>query len=374
MIDTIILSVPRDKATMLDLSSRGVSGWDLYSRTRAYDKFTKNPSAKDKEYGYFPRLTGYRRKKGKLEWDSTIKIEFSAPKLIFENNLDELVDKHFSQVLETLHERMVQMGVVISKKELRKAPATAVHYSKNIKLQNGYTSQYVISELNKINLNKCFDLTRARFMNDGQSLYAYSQSHSFVIYDKVADLKRGKKRSIDREQSRKQLSLFGPLTSGPDPEEILRMEARLSQKRKLNSLFNKLGFEKDPTFEEVFDSKKSQAVLQDYWETMISKNSMVLFSPVNDNKDLLKQVLLTDRKMKGKEAIYKTGLLILLREGNGIRELRTLLSKNINDRTWYRMSSDIKEIGVSLSKLRPRDWYKQINQELRSYKPFNIDM
>jgi len=374
MIDTVILSVPKEQATMLDMSAYGVSGWDLQSRTRAYDKFTKNPSARDKEAGYFPRLTGYRRKNGKLQWDSTIRIEFSAPKLIYQNNLDELTDKQFGQVVEELHDRMSKMGVVVSKKHLKEASVTAVHYSKNVELENNYTSQFVIGELNKINLNKRFDLTRARFMNDGQSLYAYTQAHSFVIYDKVADLIRGKKRSIDREQTAQQLSLFEPLSKGLMPKEILRFEVRLSQKRKLNSLFKKLGFEENPNFEQVFKTKKSKAVLLHYWDTMLSANSMVLFGHTPTTKDLLKQILLTNRKIKAKEAIYRAGLIWLLREGNGMRELRTILSKQANDRTWYRIAGDAKETGLALSRLRPREWFEQINKAFKSYQPFHIDM
>ncbi len=372
MIDTVILSIPKEKATMLDMSAYGVSGWDLQAKTKAYEKFTKNPSSKDKEYGYFPRLTGYRRKNGRIQWDSTIRIEFSAPKLIYQNNLDELIDGQFEQVVEELYDRMSRMGVVIPQQYIKEATVTSVHYSKNVELKNMYTSQYVISELNKINLNKRFDLTRARFMNDGQSLYAYTQSHSFVIYDKVADLVRGKKRSIDREQTVQQLKLFGPLTEGPDSHEILRFEVRLSQKRKMKSLFKKLGFDENPTFGQVFSKEKSKAVLQYYWNTMISGNSMTLFGYSPTSKDLLKQILLTKNKMGPKEAIYKAGLICLIREGNGMRELRTILSKQSKDRTWYRIASDAKETGLALNKLRPREWYEQVEKAFKEFKAYRI--
>src|SRR3990167_6292545 len=93
MIDTVILSLPKTKIITLDLTTSGVRPWDLQARTQVYDKFVKNPSPRDKQTGrYFPRLTGYRRKNRKLEWESTLKIEFSAPKLLYQNNLDELTD------------------------------------------------------------------------------------------------------------------------------------------------------------------------------------------------------------------------------------------------------------------------------------------
>ena len=373
MIDTVILSIPRDKITTYEMSYEKVPSWDLQSQTKIYSKHVKNPSERDMEGGlYFPRLTLIRRKNRLMEWDSHVKIEFSAPKLLYKNNVEELEDSQFGEVVRCLKDRLFRMGLNIENKDLVRAEVRAVHYSKNIELKHGYTSQYVIGELNKINLNKRFDLTRARYMNDGQSLYAYTQSHSLVIYDKIADLIRGKKRSIDKEQSAYQMSLFTPLAKRPEPLEILRIEARLSQKRKMNSVFKKLGFTENPTFKDVFSTKISQAVVWDYWETMLSTNMTLLFAHSLSSKDLLKQVLITERKMKVKEAIYRAGLMWLVQEGNGMRELRTILSKRANDRTWYRIAIDARKTGTALSKLKPREWCDQIIRALKTYKPIHI--
>jgi len=370
MIDTIILSIPKERTVMLDLTTNGVPSWNLQARTQAYEKLVKNPSARDIQSGlYFPRLTGYKRKSGKFTFETKIKIEFSAPKLLYQNNLDELMNSQFEEIVETLRDRLYRMGVVVAEQYLREAPVMAVHYSKNIELQNGYTSQYVINELGKINLNKHFDLTRARYMNDGQSLYAYAQSHSLVIYDKIADLNRGKKRSIDKEQTTYQLELFKTLT---ETKEILRMEVRLSQKQKMNSLFKKLGFEENPTFKDVFEIRKSKAVLSHYWNTMMSGNINILFGHSLTPKDLLQQILMANNTVKPKEAIYQAGLVLALKEGGGMRELRSILAKRATDRTWYRIATDAKKIGIALANLKPRDWYEQINDSLARFEPFHL--
>ena len=352
------------------MTARGVSPWNLQARNGSYDKFVKNPSARDRESGlYFPILTSYRRKNVKLGWETIIKIQFSAPKLIYGNNLDELADSQFETVTKTLQDRLKRVGVIVSTQDLESAAVTSVHYSKNVELKNGYTSQYVIAELNKINLNKRFDLTKTRFMNDGQSLCAYAVSHSFVIYDKIADLARGPKRAIDKEQTRGQLSLFEKLNK---TSEVLRFEARLSKKQKINALFKKLSLAENPTFKDVFSAEKSKAVLMHYWNTMVAGNSALLFAHSFTSKDLLKQVLLAHRNVKAKEALYRVGLLCAIREGNGMRELRTILSKRINDRTWYHLVANAKETATSLTKLKPRDWYYQVEAALESYQPFHI--
>lgn len=375
MIDTVVLSIPKSMAILRDRTAEGVPEWDMQAKTGIYKKFVKNPSSKDKESGlYFPRLTGLIRSRGRMESESTIRIEFSVPKLIYGNNVDELTDTQFPEVIKTLRSRLVLMGVTFAEKDLVEAPVMSVHYSKNVQLKNGYTSQYVIGELNKINLNKRFDLTRARYMNDGQSLYAYTQAHSLVIYDKIADLIRGKKRSIDREQSFEQQSLFAPLAKRPEPVEILRFEIRLSRRQKINALFKKFGYGPDPTFQDVFDTEKSKSVVKYYWDTMLSGNMMLLFTYCPGTKDLVKRILLTDRNMKAKEAIYRAGLIWACREGNGIRELRTALAKHANDRTWYRIANDAKDIGIALGELKPHEWCEQILSEFETYKPFHTDL
>src|SRR3989344_8058190 len=184
MIDTVCLLIPKDKLVFVNLSERGVPTWSLHSDTDQYKKFVKNPSKRDLDSGlYFPRLTNYRRKN--FAQDANVRIEFSVPKLLFLNNLDELEEKDFPRVLSTLQERLKTMGIVAESAVLEKASVSAIHFSKNIKLEDGYTASHLISEMNKVNLRKTFDFARARYINDGQSLYAHTTAHQLVICDKV---------------------------------------------------------------------------------------------------------------------------------------------------------------------------------------------
>lgn len=369
MIDTIILSIPTHKATILDMTDRGVLSWDLQSRTGVYDKYIKNPSTRDKELGfYFPRLDYYRRKNDKAEWASTIKIEFSAPKLIYQNNVNELQDSDFEKVVEVLRDRLYRMGIWITQEVLETAAVRSVHYSKNIELKNGYTSQYVISEFGKINLNQRFDLTKVRYMNDGQSLCAYTTSHSFIIYDKIADLNRGSKRAIDKEQTPRQRGLFEQLNK---KTEILRFEVRLSQKQKMNALFKQLGFNENPIFRDVFSAHKSKAVVTNYWNKMILNNSLLLFAHPLSPQETLQQILHARNNIKAKQSLYYTGLVLTAQSKDGLRKLRAKFEKQNHKRSWDRIMTDIKSITKDIQNLRPMEWYDQIKSALSSYKPFS---
>jgi len=46
-------------------------------------------------------------------------MEFSAPKLLYLNNLEELEDKDFPKIIETLQERLKTMGVMVSNQFLK---------------------------------------------------------------------------------------------------------------------------------------------------------------------------------------------------------------------------------------------------------------
>ncbi|MEK7095180.1 MAG: hypothetical protein AAB917_00805 [Patescibacteria group bacterium] len=368
MIDTVCLLIPKNKMTFVNLTERGVATWSLHSDTDQYKKFVKNPSKKDLDSGlYLPRLTGYRRKS--FAQDANIRIEFSVPKLIFLNNLDELENKDFTRVLDTLQERLRAMGVIVTKSILQNASVSSVHFSKNIRLEDGYTTNHLISEMNKVNLRKSFDFTRSRYINDGQSLYAHTTSHQLVIYDKVADLSKDKKRAIDKDQTLFQQSLFNELVK-EEMLEIIRFEVRLNQKQKMNKVLEQLGYQKNPTFRDVFSTEMAQKVVTDYWERLIKERNLGLFSISLSLKDILRTLYLANRKIKPNRAIYLLGLFMLGKDENGMRELRSIISRKSHERTWYRIAKDMQVASELITKNKLRDWVTQIDKSLNEFKAY----
>lgn len=368
MIDTVCLLIPKDKISSLDLTGSGVPAWSLHSKTEQYEKFVKNPSKRDLDSGlYFPRLTGYKRKS--FAQEANVRIEFSVPKLLFLNNLDELEDKDFPKVIDTLQDRLKTMGIIVSKNLLQNASVSSVHFGKNIKLEDGYTANHLISEMNKVNLRKSFDFARSRYINDGQSLYAHTTSHQLVIYDKVADLGKDKKRAIDKDQPLYQQSLFGELKK-QEMLEVIRFEVRLNHKQKMNKVLEQLGYQKNPTFKDVFSKEMAQKVVTDYWKKLIKERNLGLFSISLSLKDILRTLYLANRKIKPNRAIYLLGLFMLGKDENGMRELRSIVGKRSHQRTWYRIAKDMQEASELITKNKLRDWVTQIDKNLDEFKPY----
>ncbi len=95
MIDTIILLIPKEELSY----NPELIKWELHSKTKQYEKVVRNPSKEEKNTNkYFPRITGYIRKYP--SFSKKVRIEFSAPKLLYLNNLEELEDKDFPLVIK----------------------------------------------------------------------------------------------------------------------------------------------------------------------------------------------------------------------------------------------------------------------------------
>lgn len=367
MIDTIILSIQREHFT--PISNPLSSNWELYSKNENFEKYVKNQTHQQKNDGvYRPRISVIKR--GGL---SFLRIEFSIPKLIFGNNVDEVCENDFNNIIKTLQIRLKDFGVLISTKQLKIASVSVFHPSKNILLSDGYTANGVIKELKKINLTTRMDLNRDSFRNNGQSLQCYTGSHSLVIYDKVSDLKKRRKRAIDKDQTLIQSPLYHSLISSKIPTEILRIEVRLTKKQKMNLVLEKIGFAKNPTFEEVFKETICQKIVNQYWNDLVADKNIFLFSLVSNPKQILSRIFQENTKIKPKEAVYLIGIHQLCKDEDGIRELRALLEKH-SKRTWYRIADDIKKLNSIQNSTLSHSWVKQVTTQIQTFSPLKINL
>ena len=365
MIDTIVLLVPLTQVQFDKYDSD--SEWNLQSRTRQYEKFIRNPTKKDEGSGlYFPRLTLYRRAAKQIP---SIRIEFSAPKLIYNNNLQELQNTDFEIVVTTLNDRLERMNVFITRENIVNAKVSAIHYAKNIKLDNGYTSTYVISQIAKINVRKTFDFTKARYMNDGQSLVAHTSCHELIFYDKIADLMKPKKRATDRDQTPTQKELFDSITSTKKKVEILRLEVRLSKRSKMKNILKEVNYREDPIFKDLFNEEMSKQVILHYWNQIVKDGNLGLFLIDMNMKDLMHLIYRSFETMKPKQVVYLMGLLTIAKEHNGLRELRSFIESFHDTRTWYRMYKDFRVVSGVIGRGKVRDWIDQIDNALDEFKP-----
>lgn len=343
--------------------------WTMQSNSSGYTKWIKNmPKQKDNNDLYYPRLTRYEVNYRDNMLEKT-KIEFSVPKLIYSNNLDEAEESDFPTIINTLQKRLAEMGEMIEKIDLENAHISTIHFSKNILISDGYTAYSVIKELGKINIHKKLELTKVNFKDDGKALHLYATNHSIVFYDKIADLNQNKKKAIDQDQTSQQFSLVDEIKKKKLPLEILRMEVRLCKKRKIASVMQKIGFQKNPTFREIFKKDVCQKIVRWYWDSIIKGENLFLFELENNPKQLLKDILRKEPEIKFGKAIKLIGLNVLCKDG-GIRELRDIAEKQISQRNWYTISDSIKLLNKITDKKTLHSWVRQIEEAIDDFESF----
>ena len=121
----------------------------------------------------------------------------------------------------------------------------------------------------------------------------------------------------------------------------------------------------------MFNSTMSMDVINSYWKKIIDNNDNI-FSLEITPKETLQTILLNDYTIKPKQAIYLTGLLTLSKNENGMRELRTILSKKLSPRRWYQFNKDLREVSELITKNNLKNWVIQINKSFESYEPYKI--
>ena len=119
MIDTVVMMLEMGKFAILEPSKFSPPADLAKDRIRLGKngnyKFIRNPLKAEKETNYYPRLTLNQQCFVNGSHITKLKIEFSAPKLLFKNNFDELKDNDFDLVIDSLFARLNEMGVKTKK-------------------------------------------------------------------------------------------------------------------------------------------------------------------------------------------------------------------------------------------------------------------
>ena len=191
MIDTIVLTLRQGMFTIMHHDYFSPSTEGLYKQSEYYRLGSRsnmvckqNPTPSELKAGiYKPRLTVTKRINKQHQFEITMKVEFSVPKLLFGNNFDELDDPDFDKVLQLLKEKLRGMGVMIFEQLLINAPVSAIHYSKNIPLTDYSTPYTYLEKLYKSNIDQRLDLNQTDFRNEGHSLKYRANSFEVVFYD-----------------------------------------------------------------------------------------------------------------------------------------------------------------------------------------------
>ena len=299
MIDTIKLTLEDGAFEIIDTMKFKP---DAELVLRAYTKFpllkaiqnTTREESKDKIYK--PKLT-LSRSFGILR----LVMEFSIPKLIFGNNFEEVSGLDYLFVIKKLQKALLEMGVEVEEQYLKEARVNMVHYGKNFILTDIINSITLINLVGKADTSFRTDISTKYYKNGGQLVSFYTKVQEIVFYDKMKDLQRSlnisKSRSeeVDAELQRQFLAEYGK-------HEILRMEVRIAQPKKLEKVITKeMGADISTTtarameeeggglrFCHVFNDDIAKKILSNY----LKQIKTMLYTVIASHKDNLLQFLI----------------------------------------------------------------------------------
>ena len=369
MIDTIILTLDEDSFEVTNPDAFTPSAQWTQNNTYVLRGILskQNPTKKELVAGiYKPRITLFQRPTPLSITKTVLKVELSLPKLFFGNNFEELTQKQFPELVQKLCTALHTMGIATDVETLASASVSGIHFSKNIPLTDGSIPYHYISKIEQANISLSLDVNQTDYRNKGHSYKWHSNSYELVFYDKIRDLEQAKKsdkRSMEKDNTI-QLNLYESLHN-KKMFEVLRMEARLNNRRKIEQILKKLGIKVQLTFKGLFKTNIARKVLLHYLDEIERARPPLLDFKANNTKSILVALIFNNQTLSPRRILQLYGMKLAM-DHIGMRELRTMFGA-YNKPSWYRLVADMKDVGIP-SHSSPPNSFQVIRDCLKAFK------
>lgn len=301
-----------------------------------------NPTAIMKKTGkYYPRLT-YTERPTRGGKTYQLAIELSVPKLVFNNNFDELTDDDYPTVLKALSDVLREMkSLWLFKFQIGKLEVSKIDYSKNIVLDNGMPVSYITSIVRRADISKVYDVEKDSFRNGGHIFHIHTNALDVALYDKVEDLKqsiKSPKRAYESDNLVQQ-NLIDAFNKNRNVS-VLRVEVRLNGKKQIRSMLNKVGLPSDDlTFDRLFSSDISSKIVDYHWQKILSKVPKAQLD-FNTPENILVKLLSNDN-VRPMNLLASLGFYSLMSGSDDGRNARNLIEKKLGSKAWYRLTKGV---------------------------------
>jgi len=275
-----------------------------------------------------------------------LKAEFSVPKLLYRNSLQEVSEADWGNIVSLFCSSLLDVGVRIKADTVANAQVSAVHLCKNILLPKDITMQEALSELQRVDINKVVDITQKEIKNGGRILHIYSGTIERVFYDKVADAVRPKVKRKDKGHVDYERAIIEKFEL--QNREVFRYEYRIKKAQTVMREINNVLDRKPKTFvafKDLFAPNLFRTILQKSWNTLIQRpeNQLALLGPKDDLAMLLH--MLSKAKIDGNahtlnKALTSYGLACAIRN-HGAKEAKRAIFTVINKDHTERLTNKI---------------------------------
>lgn len=376
MIDTITLSINiRDPITPVSFDPSRAHEWTPSighiiegGRSRLYGRGCLphyRPPLPDEERSrlYFPKVKLLEHVKRGSGIQQELYITFSAPKLVFRNNFNELESRQLKWVCSHLAFRLKRMGIKVTPKVLEKATVVEIHYSKNIIL-TAHPIGEAFALFRRIKKPPTYNLDYKSYSySSGQSFSLYQEKYAICFYDKKRESRKHKKFNHP---------LYADAWEIPKNTEVLRMEVRCLSPAIIKQKLGLLGFviPDPPTLESLFKSEIAQAVLLHEFRTLLSHLPPITLT--GSLADILQTIPLYNPKLTSARILNAAAMIKLQNELGNETAMKKALSIS-SATTWCnrkrlvnslklpstKTSSILDEIERQLTEFTPITYFKK---------------
>ena len=337
-----------------------------------YMSAVRNPTKQESAlFGYLPYLTFY---KGIRAGGVTtgLRVQFSAPKLIYGNNFDELTDNDLEQIYIRLFEGLKFYGVRFHKgiEAIVNAKVATIHFAKNFPLTNYMTAHEAITEIQKCDVTSWRDVSQSDYLNNGHGFKTHSKHYELAFYDKIAEYRKGRRnQSVFDKDLQVQLDLFGDKVI-TQPFEVLRMEARLNNPKTIKSVLQKAGFDGSAvTLSALCNKDVSQAVLKQQLSDLYSRYPKISDSKAPDSHALFSELYVQNPDRNITTILAAIGLKALNQE-DGTRRLKDI----VGPRGSPALLRQAKKINHELAyRFEQPEVFQLLNEQLDRFEPVQVD-
>jgi hypothetical protein len=333
MVDTVKILITVHNPHRFDGSRFSPITLEQLVNSRGYGKTYLNPSPTYAKMGkYMPRLTMYKRMT-KFGVVYQLAVEFSAPKMLYGNNFDELTESDFDALLTKLQAALQELlGHKFFTTQLANADVSTWHPSKNIMFLDFTSCQTVLNTMGKLDVSKTYDLQKTDF-RDGHVVHIHANSLDIAFYDKMADLRKTKKsgkRAFEKD-GLMQLNLLEGL-SEYRPMEVFRYEVRFVGRASVKRAYPEL---EQWTFETMFKKKLCQDTLLKHWNKLTANVDMLALD-VKEPYELLQNYIEENQDATPQAALAAVAGLLITSQAGAVG-LRNTLEARYGKQAWYRI-------------------------------------
>lgn len=329
--------------------------------------------------GYLPKIEIFETlSKDSKDVVYILKAEFSVPKLLYRNSLQEVMESDIDKVISFFKSSLLEVGIQIDSGDIANARVSAVHVCKNVLLPEGIRMQEALAELQRVDVSKVVDVTQKETKNGGRILHIYSGTIEQVFYDKIADSMRPKVKRKDKGRINDERAIVERFRL--QGREVFRYEYRIKKSQTVMREINKV-LNREPktfvAFKDLFSAEVFKKLILKSWHGLIQRpeNQLAFLNPKDDLAMLLH--ILSQSKMGGKahtlnKALISYGLALTIRN-HGAKETKRAIFTVINTDHSERLTHKIEAAAQLAQGIPFSNTVAYIDQAFEEFQPITID-